>query len=444
MGRVEFSIHNALTRWEFSAFPVGVVLVLVAIAVWYLWADWRLAARGRRWSGARTASFMCGLVVVDLALQSPVAAMTGTYFEAHVLQHLLLMVVAPPLLALGAPSTLLLQTGRRKTKQRWLRVLRSAPFALISHPVVAWGLYYGAMFVFFLTSLLNFAMLHMWLMDIINVIFLFGATLFWWPMVGIDPIIHWKMSYPARMLNILLGSGVEAFLGVAILNSHKPLASMYTLSSTKAGGGLLWAATEFVTLGAFIPIFFQWMHSEDRAAARADARGGASMSIIGAAASGGPELELAAGRVVVAAGAGGVAGASPNGSHSQRSQYGSQHDDPPLTAWEYAWKARTGSVPTRFVAPEHAPGPADLGDTPAGGGGSEMSRDLVRVLEPELGTVVPEPVRDSHLAGGFAGRIGQAVHHCEQLVPGQQDVMEHLAEERRHRRHDRRRHVDDP
>jgi len=353
MGRVEFSIHNALTRWEFTAFPVAVALVLVAIAVWYLWADWRLAARGRRWSGTRTAPFMCGLVAVDLALQSPVAAMTGTYFEAHVIQHLLLMVVAPPLLALGAPSTLLLQTGQRKTKERWLRVLRSAPFAFISNPVVVWALYYGAMFVFFLTSLLNYAMLHMWLMDIINVFFLLGATLFWWPMVGIDPIIHWKMSYPARMLNILLGSGVEAFLGVAILNSHKSLASMYTLSSTKAGGGLLWAATEFVTLGAFVPIFFQWMRSEDRVAARADARGSASMSIVAAA--GGRVPELAVDRVAVAAGAGASAHPEPH-----------RREDPPLTAWEHAWKVRTGSVPTRFVPPDHAPGPADLGEAPAG------------------------------------------------------------------------------
>ena len=281
MAHVGFSVHNALTQWEFTAFPVCVAAVLVAIAIWYLRADWRLAARGRRWSGWRTASFMSGLVAVDLALQSPVAAMTGTYFEAHVIQHLLLMVVGPPLLALGAPSTLLLQTGSRRLKQRWLSVLRSAPFAAISHPVVVWALYYGAMFVFFLTPILNYAMLHMWVMDLINVGFLFGATLFWWPMVGIDPIIHWKMSYPARMLNILLGSGVEAFLGVAILNTHKPLASMYTLGSSKTGGGILWAATEVVTLGAFVPIFLQWMHSEQRIAVRSDARGAGALSLVG-------------------------------------------------------------------------------------------------------------------------------------------------------------------
>jgi len=411
MGHLGFSLHNALTQWEFSAFPVSVAVVLIAIAVWYLRANWRLAARGRHWSGWRTAAFMAGLVAVDLALQSPVAALTGSYFQAHVFQHLLLMVVGPPLLALGAPSTLLLQTSSRKTKQRWLAVLRSSPFAAISHPVVVWALYYGAMFVFFLTSLLNFAMLHMWLMDVINIGFLFGATLFWWPMVGIDPIIHWKMSYPARMLNILLGSGVEAFLGVAILNTHKPLASMYTLASSRTGGGILWAATEVVTLGAFVPIFMQWMRSEERIAVRADARGGGSVSFFGTGtgAVAGEERELDGQtrqalpdrQAAFDSGSGGGGGGGSRaggavGSHGRRAGRrgglaAHAGDDLPasllpaslafraaaanvarparagatnvpvseLTAWEYACLARTGAVPNRFVVPDHAPEPDD-------------------------------------------------------------------------------------
>jgi len=79
-----------------------------------------------------------------------------------------------------------------------------------------------------------------------NVLFFFGGTLYWWPMVGIDPILHWKMGYGARMLNILLASGIEAFLGVAILADSHPAASMYSLASTHSGGALLWTSTEFV------------------------------------------------------------------------------------------------------------------------------------------------------------------------------------------------------
>ena len=272
MQHLQFTVHNTFLSWQTSAFPLAVLATLVLIAAWYLHADWVLAVRGRRWRGSRTAAFLSGLVAVDLAFQSPVAGYTTTYFQAHVLQHLLLMVVAPPLLALGAPSTLLLQTASRKTKQRWLGVLHSGPFSVISHPLAAWFLYFGTMVIFFTTALINVAMNHMALMDAINVVFFLGGTLYWWPMIGIDPIVRWKMDYGARMLNILLGSAVEAFLGVAILADAKPVASMYSLSSTHSGGALLWVSTEFVSLTAFLPIFIQWMHSEERAGARADAR----------------------------------------------------------------------------------------------------------------------------------------------------------------------------
>lgn len=275
MPRLEFTLHNALTSWQFGPFQLGVLAAVIALMAWYLQADWKLAARGRRWSSKRTASFLAGLICVDLALQSPIAAFTGTYFQAHVIQHLMLMVVGPPLLALGAPSTLLLQTARRSTKQRWLRLLNSRAFALISHPIPVWGFYYGAMYAFFITPVIGFSMDHMALMDVINIGFLAGATLFWWPTIGIDPVQHWKMGYGARMLNLFIGVPVETWLGIALMNesrrSARADAPMYTLASIHSGGSLLWMFTEIASAGAILPIFIQWMRSEDRKAARADA-----------------------------------------------------------------------------------------------------------------------------------------------------------------------------
>lgn len=263
MPRAAFSLHTLLTRWQMSAFPLLVVLLLVSAGVWYLRADWALAARGRRWKTNRTLAFFAGLVAVDLALQSPIATMTGTYFQAHIVQHLLLMAIAPPLLAMGAPSTLYLQTTSRRHKERWLAIIRSRPFAALTHPLLVSFLYFGVMYIFFLSSLINLAMTHMWLMDIINLVFLFGGLLAWWPMVGIDPIIHWKIGFGARMAFVLVGSAIDAFLGVAILNLSHPVASMYSLSSTHAGGGLLWAGTDVLALMAFAPIYIQWMRSRN-------------------------------------------------------------------------------------------------------------------------------------------------------------------------------------
>jgi len=333
MPRVIFTPHNLLTRWDLSAFPLLVVVLLIAAGAWYLRADWTLAARGRRWKTRRTVSFFAGLVTIDLALQSPIAMLTGTYFQAHVVQHLLLMAIAPPLLAMGAPSTLYLQTTSRKHKERWLAVLRSGPFAVLTNPVLVAFLYYGVMFIFFLTSLINVAMTHMWLMDIINVFFLFGGTLFWWPMVGIDPIIHWKLGFGARMFFVLIGSAIDAFLGVAILNLSHPIASMYSLASSHAGGGLIWAGTDVLALVAFAPIYFQWMRSEDRAGRRHD-------------------LHLDNQALAAASLNGGSNGTSNGGSNGHPAPLGvldgranGASANGKVSAWEAAWTQRAGSSP---------------------------------------------------------------------------------------------------
>jgi putative membrane protein len=278
MRYVPLDSHTALTQWQFSPFPLLVLAAVVIIAVWYLRAQSDLAARGRRWSWKRTLSFLAGLVALDLALQSPVATFTMEFFQAHVIQHLLLMVVAPPLLAMGAPMTLALQTSGRDTKIRLLGILNSRPFRMVSHPVPVWFAYYFSMFAFFLTFALGFAMDHMWLMDLINLVFLFASTLFWWPIVGLDPIPHWPMSHGAKMANLLIGVPIESFLALALLSTTSPAAPIYSLASTHAGAGILWVGAEFFTFLALIPVFVHWVRFEERKGARYDAQLDAEMA----------------------------------------------------------------------------------------------------------------------------------------------------------------------
>ena len=355
MSRAQFSLHPALTAWQWSPFSICVPVVLVVIGYCYLRGDWRLAARGRRWPGRRTLAFMAGLVAVDLALQSPVATFTASYFQAHVAQHLLLMVVAPPLLALGAPSTLLLQTATRANKKRWLAVLRSQPFAIATHPVLVWFFYFGAMFAFFLSPLLNFAMEHMALMDAINLAFLLGGTFYWWPMVGLDPIVHWRMGYGARIANLALGVPFEAFLGIAIMAQRVPIASMYTVASTRAGGALLWAATEVATFIGMVPIVLQWVRADDRAGRRADAR-----STGGAAARGGRRADLAPadrpGAKLVPADLA-LAG-EPGAATSLLGERVRPLFQPGNSSWEAMWRAKAGFVPSARPDPR----PRSTGD----------------------------------------------------------------------------------
>lgn len=258
--------------WQVSPFSCLVIVALVLTALWYVAATRELATRGRRWPLARTVSFFGGLVAVGLAFSSSVAVLAMSVFTAHIIQHLLLMVVGPPLLAMGAPMTLALQTSSRTTKRWLLKVLHSRAFGVVSHPVPVFFLYYLSMYAFFLTGALGFAMNRMWLMDLINVGFFAGATLFWWPMVGLDPIPRWDMSPGFKLLNLLIGVPVESFLGIALLTQSTPAAPMYSLSGTHTGGGVLWALTELFTLGAMVPIFIQWTREDARAARRIDAR----------------------------------------------------------------------------------------------------------------------------------------------------------------------------
>jgi putative membrane protein len=271
-GQLPFNAHGAMTQWELSPFPLLVLVAVIAAGAWYLRARSALSARHHGWSTKRTVSFLAGLVAIDLALQSPVATYSMGYFQAHVIQHLLLMVVAPPLLAMGAPMTLALQTSSRTGKVRLLKLLNSRPFQVLTHPVPVWFLYYFSMFAFFLTFALGFAMDHMWVMDLVNMAFLSASTLFWWPIVGLDPIPHWHMSHGVKLASLLIGVPIESFLALALLSSTRSAASMYTVAGTHAGASILWIGAELFTFLALIPVFFQWVRFEERKAARYDAQ----------------------------------------------------------------------------------------------------------------------------------------------------------------------------
>lgn len=347
MTPVHFDLHTALTAWQWGPFPLAVAAGVLALGYWYLHAEWRLAARGRRWPLRRRLPFLLGLLAVDLALQSPVATLAGSYFQSHIVQHLLLMVAAPPLLALGAPSTLLLQTASRTTKSRWLAVLRSRPFAVLTHPVTVGLMYFGSMFAFFLTPMLNVSMTHMWVMDLVNLFFLFGSCCYWWPLVGLDPIVHWRAGHAQRMASVLLGGPIETVLGLAIMSQHNPIASMYTVASTRAGGGLLWGLTELATAVAFIPMFLQWMHSEERRTIREDAQRDREAA---AALAGTPsaDSQLPAGGAPLRTGD--APSAADDAAGHRPPVVSATAGQRPLTAWEAEWLARTGSVPPRAVA----------------------------------------------------------------------------------------------
>lgn len=262
-------LHTLLTAWQhnwlivvaaaFEAVPIG----------WYVLSVRRLGRRGRPWSAWRTAAFVGGVLVVVIATQSGLAAYDDTNFTAHVVQHLLLMNLAPPLLAMGAPVTLALQASSRSTTTRLLKILHSPPARLLTHPLLAGGLVVTTMYGYFLTPLYRLSIENTWFHYYTHLHFLLAGSLYWWPIVGAD-VLPRRWGHGAKLLLLFSAIPWSSFLGIAILEMSTPIAPAYTLADTHAGGGVLWAASELFTVVFALVVFADWAKADLRQAARYD------------------------------------------------------------------------------------------------------------------------------------------------------------------------------
>lgn len=267
-----FRYIGLLTAWSISPFSIAVLFVLLALVAWYLDGVLKVRAKGRSWSNARAAAFIGGIFAIEYALGGPVSVYVMRYFTAHIVQHLLLMIVAPGLLALSAPVTLALQTSKARTRRLIDRFLHSRFLKFITFPLVVFALYYGVMWWFFTSTAIGYAMAHMWLMDILNLMFFAGGVLFWWPIIGKDSIIHWRLGFGGRILSLAIGIPFETFLGITITSNKVSLApTIYSLGNWHAGGQVLWGGGEAMTTIGLAIVIGSWIASEDRAHRRMNA-----------------------------------------------------------------------------------------------------------------------------------------------------------------------------
>ncbi len=262
------TLRELFLGWSISPLPlVGVALMVFA----YLVGIRRLRHMGRHWPRARTASFMAGCGVVIVALESGLAAYDENYFTFHVGQHLLLSMLGPPLLALGAPITLALQAGSRQTQRRLLRVLHCLPVKVITHPVVAWVLFAGSMFALYFSSLYALSLRNPAVHELVHAHFLVVGMLFFWPVVGLDPTV-WRLNHGVRLLYVFVALPFHAFLGIALLSGKEPLFAAHSLGDQHAGAGILWAVGDLLSLATVAVVLTQWKAHEDREALREDRR----------------------------------------------------------------------------------------------------------------------------------------------------------------------------
>jgi cytochrome c oxidase assembly factor CtaG len=263
MQPIRIDLHTLVRYWLISPFTCTVLAALVLAAFWYFQAAGDLAERGRPWPPQRTLAFCGGLLAIELAVQSSVAMLPYISFPMHVVQLLLLVVVATPLLVLGTPVALALETSGPRTRSRLLAATGSAPARVLSHPAVSFALLFFGLIAYFLTAALASSMRHVWLLNLINLGFLVAGLLFWWAVLGADAVPAVALS-AGRRLGLLAGAIVlESVLGIALLVRGKPVAAIYTLTGTRQGGAIWWVVALLATLAALIAVFTEWNRGDE-------------------------------------------------------------------------------------------------------------------------------------------------------------------------------------
>lgn len=263
-----FHAGDVVTGSQLEPFAATVVLVA---GWWYVTAVGRLAGRGRRWPLTRTGAYFSGLVMLVVATQSGLATADTTSFTAHVIQHLLLGMAGPVLLALGAPVTLALQSSNRHLRARMIKLLHSTPVRVATHPVLAWCAFGGSMFALYFTGLYAATLRSVPLHDFVHLVFLVSGCLFFWPVVGLDPMPH-RLPYGGRMLYVLVALPFHTILGVALVTQTRLIAPGLALQDQQTGAAILWTAGELLGLVALVIVAAQWMTAEEREAIRQDRR----------------------------------------------------------------------------------------------------------------------------------------------------------------------------
>jgi putative copper resistance protein D len=269
---------SAWGAWLVS--PVMLVVLLV-LAGGYLWASNRLRRRDDAWPIGRDVAFVGGgLGLIALATMWWPGVYDDTLFWAHMVQHMALSMVAPIFLALGAPVTLLLRTLPAGPRRRLAAVLRSLPAKLLINPLTGFALLFGTPFVLYFTGLYGASLRDNLLHQLLHVHFVFAGCVFFWPLIGIDPVPG-RLAHPLRMLLLFVTLPAHAWLGISIMSAKTVLAGDYyrqlarpwgpsLLHDQAIGGGLLWSTGDLVGLLVLAALFVQWSRADQREAVRTD------------------------------------------------------------------------------------------------------------------------------------------------------------------------------
>jgi len=269
-----------LTQWEPSWPPALAVAVVAGL---YVLGVRQLQRRGDRWPVGRSISFLgLGLGTVVLCTESSLAAYDEWLFSVHMVQHMVLSILTPVFLALGAPVTLALRTLPRRARGWLLGALHSRLAAVATFPLVAAVLYVGTPWTLYFSGWYEATLRNPLLHDLNHLHFVVVGCLWFWPLLGVDPMPR-RLSYPLRLLAVFATLPFHAWLGVAIMSMTSLIAGDWylglhrgwgpaPLTDQNIAGGIMWASGDLVALVILGVLFVQWARDSEREGRREDRR----------------------------------------------------------------------------------------------------------------------------------------------------------------------------
>ncbi|MFH5821625.1 cytochrome c oxidase assembly protein [Georgenia sp. AZ-5] len=274
-----------LTQWRPD--PVTALVTISALVVYLGWVV-RLRRRGDAWPAARTASWVIGFVLFFWVTNGGPSVYGKVLFSGHMIQHMLLVMVVPILLVLGAPITLALRglphrgDGSRGPREWLLALVHSRWLAFFSNPIVAAVNFAGSLVVFYYSPLLEGAVTTHVGHVLMVVHFTATGYLFANALIGIDPGPS-RPSYPLRLLLLFATMAFHAFFGISLIEQSALLAADYfgqlglswgggvdAMADQVKGGAITWGIGEIPTLALAIGVAAAWAKEDDRTARRSD------------------------------------------------------------------------------------------------------------------------------------------------------------------------------
>ena len=269
-----------LTEWSLDWWlVVGLAIPTVLYAAGLI----RLRRRGDRWPVRRSVAFFGGgLGTAAIATLSGLGAYDTVLFSVHVVQHMILMMVTPMFMALGAPVTLALRTLPRRPRTLLLSVLHSRPARILTFAPLSLALFIATPFALYFSSFYELSLRSAFWHAFLHIHFVIIGSLLMWPLTGIDPLPG-RLSYPMRLLIMFLMLPFHAFLGIAIMSSTRLIAEDWYLAFNRTwppsplddqylAGAIMWGSGDITAVFVLAALFVQWFAHSQREARRVDRR----------------------------------------------------------------------------------------------------------------------------------------------------------------------------